>query len=299
LIAAAPAGADVLYDQMSGAGPYGTNSQDYSDVGLFDNQAADDFTVPSGVSWSPTAVDVLGDSNGGSYPVTVTFYSDGGSKPGAQLFDQTIAGTQGGPNYNLPLVGGPTLPPGHFWLSVQEVSEYGPSEHQWLWLNRAPQAGDPAQWASPGSLMASCNSWVARASCAGDAGSPDQAFMLIGSSAPVSASNPPSNQVSLGQTKFNKENGTAIEPVTVPGPGELILGGSGLVTQRRARASASRTVSAAGTVALLIKAKGKTKKKLNHRGKVKVKATISFTPSGGQTASVTKAFKLRKTLRRR
>jgi hypothetical protein len=91
----------------------------------------------------------------------------------------------------------------------------------------------------------------------------------------------PSNQITVGKPFLNPGDGTAMIPTSVPGPGKLTLTGSGVVTQRPARASASREVSQAELVDLLVKAKGKAKKKLLAKGKVKVKATITFTPNGG------------------
>ena len=103
----------------------------------------------------------------------------------------------------------------------------------------------------------------------------------------------PSNEVSLGKPKLNKKKGTAKLPVTVPGPGTLALTGKDVVAQRAARERA-RPVVAAGTVKLLVKAKGKAKRRLNDTGKAKVKVTITYTPTGGSPASEKKAIKLRK-----
>ena len=45
---------------------------------------------------------------------------------------------------------------------------------------------------------------------------------------------------------------------------------------------ATKTANAAGTVKLTVKARGKAKKTLKKKGKVKVKASVTFTPTGGQ-----------------
>jgi hypothetical protein len=110
-----------------------------------------------------------------------------------------------------------------------------------------------------------------------------------------------SNADTLGKVTLNKKKGTATLAVNVPGPGTLTLTGNGVKTQRPARdATASKTVSAAGTVKLLIKAKGKKKKKLNKTGKVKVKVKVkvTYTPTGtggdvaGDPNTQTKTVKL-------
>jgi len=112
----------------------------------------------------------------------------------------------------------------------------------------------------------------------------------------------PSNAFTLGKVKRNKRKGTATIPVTLPGPGTLALTGKGLVTQRpAARAgTAAKTVSAAGTVKLTLKVKkAKLKRKLKKTGKLKVAATITYTPNNGDPAAQTLKTKLVKKLKHR
>jgi hypothetical protein len=104
----------------------------------------------------------------------------------------------------------------------------------------------------------------------------------------------PSNTFSLAKGKVNKANGTAKLPVTVPGPGVLTLQGKGVKSQRVPAAGLrlSRPVPGAGTVTLKVKAKGSSLKKLKALGRLKVKVTITFTPTGGTPASATRKVKL-------
>jgi hypothetical protein len=91
----------------------------------------------------------------------------------------------------------------------------------------------------------------------------------------------PSNTFSFGKVKKNRNNGTATVAVTVPGPGTLSLTGKNVKTQRSGNAAtASKTVTAAGRVKLLVKAKGKAKTKLKKTGKAKVKFKVTYTPNG-------------------
>jgi hypothetical protein len=92
----------------------------------------------------------------------------------------------------------------------------------------------------------------------------------------------------------NKKKGTATLTVTVAHAGELTGAGKGV---RVANAAViSKTVSAPGSVQLLIKAKGKKKKKLNSTGKVKVKPKITYTPTGGEPGTRSVKVKLKKNL---
>jgi hypothetical protein len=108
-----------------------------------------------------------------------------------------------------------------------------------------------------------------------------------------------SNQFSFGHLKRKRGKGTATLPVTLPGAGKISLSGRGVVGQRPARAissSSDRPVSAAGTVKLLIKAKGKAKRKLNDTGKAKIRVRVKYTPTDGTANTKTLKVKLIKKL---
>ncbi len=104
----------------------------------------------------------------------------------------------------------------------------------------------------------------------------------------------PSNEFSLGKLKRNKRKGTAKLSVEVPGPGELALSGNGVEPQRSAkrRPASTKPVSSAGTVTLKIKPEGKKKRKLNEKGKAKLKLTVIYTPTGGTANAEDKRIKL-------
>ena len=103
-------------------------------------------------------------------------------------------------------------------------------------------------------------------------------------------------QISFGKLKRNTKKGTAILPVTVPGAGTLSLSGKGLVKQRAAgayrAARADKTVAGAGTVKLLVEPKGKARRKLNRAGRARVKAIVTYTPSGAPPVAQPKRVKL-------
>jgi hypothetical protein len=105
----------------------------------------------------------------------------------------------------------------------------------------------------------------------------------------------PSNTFTLGAPTKNKKKGTALLPVTGPGPGTLVLSGTGLQAQT---AAAKRSVNSAGTVSLVVKAVGKKRKKLNSKGKAGVAPTVTYTPTGGDPSTHSTQFKLKKRLKK-
>ena len=111
----------------------------------------------------------------------------------------------------------------------------------------------------------------------------------------VSAVIAPTNSFKLGDVDHNRRKGTATLTVEdVPNPGELVASGKGV---KRASAAGAAVISKAvtpGTASLLIKAKGKKKKKLNQKGKVKLNAAITYTPTGGDPKTQSLKVKLKK-----
>jgi hypothetical protein len=103
----------------------------------------------------------------------------------------------------------------------------------------------------------------------------------------------PSNAFTLGRLQRNKRRGTATLTVNVPYPGELALSGNGVKTAGATRAVA---VSTPGNVELLIRAKGKKRRKLNETGKVKVRPKVTYTPTGGDPATQSQKLTLEKRL---
>ncbi len=104
----------------------------------------------------------------------------------------------------------------------------------------------------------------------------------------------PTSTFSLGEITRNKKKGTATLMANLPNAGELTGAGKGVKVANAA--VISKTVSAPGSVMLLIKAKGKKKRMLNSTGKVKVKPKITYTPTGGNPATQSVKLKLKKKL---
>jgi hypothetical protein len=91
------------------------------------------------------------------------------------------------------------------------------------------------------------------------------------------------NRFDHGKPLINRRQGTAVLPVTLPGPGALRFGGAGVAVRRLAdaRASGATTVDSADTIKLLVKARGKARRRLEHSGLVKVTVAVTFTPVAG------------------
>ena len=106
-------------------------------------------------------------------------------------------------------------------------------------------------------------------------------------------STPPSNAVALGKPVFNKKKGTALLPVTVPGLGTLTIADV-KPTGKRIKGK-SIQANAAGTLNLPINPTKSARNALVKQGKKKLKVAVSFTPTGGFIASVTRKLTLKLT----
>ena len=71
--------------------------------------------------------------------------------------------------------------------------------------------------------------------------------------------------------------------------------GNGVKASSTGRAVISKSVGA-GPAQLLIKAKGKKKRKLNETGKVKLNVAVTYAPTGGDPSTQSVKVKLKKTL---
>jgi hypothetical protein len=331
LLLAPSARAVVLYDQTNS--PEGlVSSQDFesgtsrpplpptptASYNAFDTTVADDFTVPSGESWTIHWVDALGNlipldwSDPASVGITpasrVKIYRASGTLPGASVFTSTSIrhGDRGiEADLALPVRGAPALPPGHYWVSVQAIKDFNPLG-QWSWTETAVQSGDPSVFENPGNgFGTSCTTFMPkRAQCIPGARL-DQAFSLSGTvgspavpppapepqqspppeggpplpaGAPVPIVGSPPNEFGFGKVKKNKKKGTAKLTVKARGPGELELAKTKNIKPDQGLAEGGSFIQAAGKKPVSIKPRGNAKKKLNTKGKATVKAKVTYTP---------------------
>jgi hypothetical protein len=97
----------------------------------------------------------------------------------------------------------------------------------------------------------------------------------------------PSNSFQFGSVTKNTSKGTAKIPVDASNTGTLKVAGNGVK-------KASKDVDGPGTVKVKVAAKGDQLKTLNKKGKVQVKAKVTFTPTGGDPRTKTKTVTLKK-----
>jgi len=111
----------------------------------------------------------------------------------------------------------------------------------------------------------------------------------------VSATLVPDNGFSLSAVARNKRRGTATLAFDLPNPGQLSGAGKGAKIGVAPVPSAGTVpVPNAGVSQLLVKAKGKKKRKLNETGKVKLALSITYTPTGGDPSIQRLKVKLKK-----
>ena len=99
----------------------------------------------------------------------------------------------------------------------------------------------------------------------------------------------PSNAFAFGGVKRKRSKGTAILSVSVPGAGKLVLAGAQVKAQ-------TKSSTGAGVVKLLIRARRKAAKRLRRTGRSRVRANVTFTPTGGSPRSKSRRIRLLKRL---
>lgn len=185
-----PKGLKTLYDQNDDSQGYADVSDNF-DSGSFDSyddQGADDFTVPSGSTWTVKEVDVSGlyfNGYGPSDGQTVSFYKDKKGKPGKQVATmQTNGADDGFGNFAISLgKKGVKLKSGTYWVSVQANMNFSSGAGEWGWATRNTQNGNAAMWQNPGDGFATgCTKWSPEAACLGGVAGPDHMFALKGKS---------------------------------------------------------------------------------------------------------------------
>lgn len=179
-----PKGSKTLYDQTDADSGVGIVSDNF-DSGTFDsydNQGADDFTVPSGHKWTITEIDAPGVYFNGSGPqdgVNVFVYKNKKGAPGKTVAEvDNITPTDNGGSFSID-TGGIKLKAGSYWVSVQANMNFTGGEGEWGWETSATLHGNPAMFRSAGGF--GCTNWDTLVNCIGSYGQgPDFMFELKG-----------------------------------------------------------------------------------------------------------------------
>ncbi len=110
----------------------------------------------------------------------------------------------------------------------------------------------------------------------------------------ISAVINPTNSFVAGAVTRNKKKGTATLAFNLPNPGDF--SGSGQGAQVASTGAVTSKAVPAGIATLVVKAKGKKKRKLNEKGKVKLNLAVTYTPTGGDPSTQSVRVKLKKQL---
>jgi hypothetical protein len=209
------------------------------------------------------AVDTTTSGGAAHLGLTYYYYPNGNCSTACQLDVGYVSSVDGGDSWSAPLqLGGPMS------LNWFASTDQGPMVGDYIstsFLAGSPRTVVPVAKPPSGLNL-------------------DEA-MYATSALPLATSQAaPSNAFSLGKLKLNKKKGTATQVVDLPGPGTLVLSGNGID-------GLSEQVRG-GSVTLVIRPVGRTKKqeKLKHGAKVKI--GVTFTPTGASANSQTKTVKL-------
>ena len=161
----------VYYDQTTGtvAGT-GPASQDFeASFDTYDNQAADNFTIPASTTWTINQVVIGGSYFNGVGPAlsfNVFFYSDASGIPGTQVYSATAQPYvyDGTTYFTISLSPAAVLTTGNYWISVQCRMDFAVGG-QFAWNVVSGAYGSVAQWQNPGGGFAVCPTWGPITTC--------------------------------------------------------------------------------------------------------------------------------------
>jgi hypothetical protein len=151
----------------------------------------------------------------------------------------------------------------------------------------ASKDGDPESMA-PTQLSANLTPFAGQTVRLRIANAVNDNLFNVGVDAVAITSTPPSNVFKKGKLRLNKSNGTGTLTVTVPGAGVLTLTDAAAAKKATASRAKKKLVrpatlkpTKAGRVKVPLKPTGAGRKILDETGKLNIRASLSFTPTGG------------------
>ena len=241
----------VLYDQYDNPGTNATNSQEFPDMPTYTDQAADDFVVPTGLTWGVSQVEAQGAYFNGDGPAdyfNLYFYSSSGTLPGTPVYTATnLAYNNSSGDFVITLTTPANLAPGSYFLSVQAHMAYN-SGGQWGWQDRTLTSNNPAAWRNPGGGFGACPNWGVKTTCA-PGSQPDQVFRLNGT-LQGTPTNTPGGATSTSTTSPTSTATVATATATICPPNYTIASTTGSVVLGTDLVSGSRCDDCVFTVPL-------------------------------------------------
>jgi hypothetical protein len=106
----------------------------------------------------------------------------------------------------------------------------------------------------------------------------------------VEATFTPESKFTVASVTRNRRRGTATVTVDLPNPGQLTASGAGF--RIASAAGALNKPVGAGQTQLVVRAKGKKRRKLDRKGRCKINVAIAYTPTSGDSRTRHAKFKL-------
>jgi len=180
----------VLYNQQVDDSGIAIVSQMFeASYSIYDSAGADDFTVPTGSTWTVKEVEVTGQYFNGSGPASsenVTFYKVKNGLPKKAVGTYTaVKGKDSHGSFTIKLKPAMKLKAGTYFVSVQANLTYAGGGGEWGWesTTTSQSFGNSAAWENPGNGFATnCTTWAVEDVCIADGQGPDHLFSLLGSS---------------------------------------------------------------------------------------------------------------------
>ena len=181
-----PSGSTLLFDQTANPSTSGTPAQNFSSsYDSYDNEAADDFVVPSG-GWTINTINLatsVTTTFTGATPVAINIYPDVAGAPGttAACSYPAAPSVVSATDTIVTLPTGCALGAGTYWLAVAVDFNFV-TQGQIFWANQTTGSGSDNLWRNPGDAFASgCTDWDTLANC-GVGGGVDTGytFQLLG-----------------------------------------------------------------------------------------------------------------------